>query len=1470
MTIVNKPKSSKSKKSSSRQSDKPKKPRTKKMTSRTASLSRVPPAEDPNKISVDNGRGGAIYCRSQKSKPFAQKDLVVNDGIAPPQRILFPPEKICMDWQQTLSVGVGLQNLGNTCFLNSTLQCLTYTPPLANYMLTLEHTRSCRVEGFCMMCTMEAHVNQVLCCSSNAIKPTSVINGLKRIGKHFHYGSQEDAHEFLCFTVDALQKACLNGSTKLDISSQATTLIYQIFGGYLRSRVKCLNCKAVSDTYEPFLDITLDIEAVTSVTKALEQFVKPEQLDGENSYKCSKCKKMVSASKRYTIHRASNVLTISLKRFANFTGGKINKDVKYPEYLDLRAYMSQSIGEPLIYALYAVLVHSGFNCNAGHYICYIKAANGHWYRMNDASVEVSDIKSVLNQQAYVLFYIRRYDLTLGERAFYLPAPTYPRSFLGQRGTNSKQAGFMGPRLPPHMVKNSSHLNGNGPLKEDPNTGGVTLKRPSSAPPTACVQNWAITRPSITDPSKNQKITISIHNKLPARQTVSQPDCLSSAAEDEDPSKPVPSSTVTNPSAAESTSNISAVSVVANVSRQEVPDEIFGEPVVNGNPKLSSDSTVLYSAESSGKAEETKGLFKRNCNVVPSNGILIGKVVHTLQNSHASCQTAEERSQLELPKNDLLNGAISLDNESEENGLKPDDSTCQVQPVEPSETFFSKTNGLLDTMPPALSPVPQEISLGSLTYGQRNSVSEGISVPGPQKPCEKDALGDTVVMEALFKYEESRKIPSNFNCDAENPLTQSNIETISAKDVAESIITKADNAHPNINGQHKVRKKSLNAEDVIFGQYASGDGRHIPRSISKEISKEIKRSPESKDKLGHTASTKANVECSSKKLTSLDTTNKCQDIKDISNNYVEIPPVNDSSITKLDQVLERQFSRENEGLNNKKSEEDKHRKRYKRKIHDSEKTEHYRKKREKLDNDEKEKQTRTKPDEHSHRRRCSPSVEANKQNRHKQDYPNENKYRSFHGERNSPTKSSGKYSHYRSRSRDRSELGKDRYYHSKADRTWNQDRYYQDQLQRREKCRYYSDYYFCQAPRDSRDRKSSHCDKDFDKSSQANNRSHKDYHCKSRGPPNALSREEDAHHFSSHRANLHHSSVPQQQPEKYSRERHTFPLVSAQSHFEDSSRENEKEKIRNGKRKYSHAEESGSEIEKKCRKIDDQRLKKYKKVKKKKKSKDKHREKDYKLYDMDFFVLRFDNDNRKRKKKKKKKKHIRKLKGLLEYLDPRFQKKTQEKEDSCPPDDSLCEQYRNQGSKQPYKEGKPSGAGENNKYSSITSSEHVKENECNSSAVIPLSVPPQLFTASKHSTTQCQVRELEWSLGQRNCRWCERLGQNGTVVTPFGARRVPGRGAGAAAASGALTDRQRGASGHPVLHVQNCLPVKGKGISQSCIPSSVSQRCMVPSSDKMGWTAPPGSQADQHLNVQLLTVPFKKTRKQKTVFVAVMD
>ncbi|TNN64866.1 Ubiquitin carboxyl-terminal hydrolase 36 [Liparis tanakae] len=337
------------------------------------------------------------------------------DGIPAPQKMLFSGNRLTLKWERVYRVGAGLHNLGNTCFLNSTVQCLTYTPPLANYLLSKEHSRACHQSGFCMICIMQNHIIQAFANTGNAIKPVSFIRDLKskttsflqpEIARHFRFGSQEDAHEFLRYTIDAMQKTCLNGYPKLDRQTQATTLVHQIFGGYLRSRVKCSICKSVSDTYDPYLDIALEIRQAANIVRALEQFVKPDVLCGENAYMCAKCKKKVPATKRFTVHRTSNVLTLSLKRFANFSGGKITKDVGYPEFLNIRPYMSQTSGDPVMYGLYAVLVHSGYSCHAGHYYCYVKASNGQWYQMNDSMVHSSNIKVVLNQQAYVLFYLR--------------------------------------------------------------------------------------------------------------------------------------------------------------------------------------------------------------------------------------------------------------------------------------------------------------------------------------------------------------------------------------------------------------------------------------------------------------------------------------------------------------------------------------------------------------------------------------------------------------------------------------------------------------------------------------------------------------------------------------------------------------------------------------------------------------------------------------------------------------------------------------------------------------------------------------------------------------------------------------------------------------------------------------------------------------------------------------------------------
>uniref|UniRef100_A0A7N0V138 USP domain-containing protein n=1 Tax=Kalanchoe fedtschenkoi TaxID=63787 RepID=A0A7N0V138_KALFE len=116
-----------------------------------------------------------------------------------------------------------------------------------------------------------------------------------------------------------MQSICLEGlggEKKVNSKMQETTFVQHTFGGCLRSKVKCLNCRHVSERYENIMDLTLEIYGwVESLEDALTQFTTPEDLDGENMYRCGRCAAYVRARKQLSIHEAPNILTIVLKRF---------------------------------------------------------------------------------------------------------------------------------------------------------------------------------------------------------------------------------------------------------------------------------------------------------------------------------------------------------------------------------------------------------------------------------------------------------------------------------------------------------------------------------------------------------------------------------------------------------------------------------------------------------------------------------------------------------------------------------------------------------------------------------------------------------------------------------------------------------------------------------------------------------------------------------------------------------------------------------------------------------------------------------------------------------------------------------------------------------------------------------------------------------------------------------------------------
>eukprot|EP00126_Sphaerothecum_destruens_P015104 Sdes_comp9021_c0_seq1m441 len=175
------------------------------------------------------------------------------------------------------------------------------------------------------------------------MRPSNIVQNLKSISRRFVFGRQEDSHEFLRYFIDALVGSCLKGLEKgLDPRTKETTLIHAIFGGYLRSEVKCLSCQYTSHTYESMLDLSVDIKNCISIEEALKRFVKPEQLIKGNMYKCERCKKKVNAEKRYNLHRTPNVLTLHLKRFDHLGGfgGKLGKFIEFGETLDVSSFIS--------------------------------------------------------------------------------------------------------------------------------------------------------------------------------------------------------------------------------------------------------------------------------------------------------------------------------------------------------------------------------------------------------------------------------------------------------------------------------------------------------------------------------------------------------------------------------------------------------------------------------------------------------------------------------------------------------------------------------------------------------------------------------------------------------------------------------------------------------------------------------------------------------------------------------------------------------------------------------------------------------------------------------------------------------------------------------------------------------------------------------------------------------------------------
>ncbi|KAK6151600.1 hypothetical protein DH2020_014235 [Rehmannia glutinosa] len=225
----------------------------------------------------------------------------------------------------------------------------------------------------------------------------------------FRNARQEDAHEYMVNLLESMHKCCLpSGVPSESPGAYEKSLVHKIFGGRLRSQVKCMQCSFCSNKFDPFLDLSLEIVKADSLLKALAHFTTKEQLDGgAKQYQCQQCKQKVRALKQLTIHKAPYVLAVHLKRFGSHAPGqKIDKKIAFGPTLDLKPFVTGPYDGDLNYTLYGVLVHAGWSTHSGHYYCFVRTSSGMWYSLDDNQVVQVNERKVLEQKAYMLFYVR--------------------------------------------------------------------------------------------------------------------------------------------------------------------------------------------------------------------------------------------------------------------------------------------------------------------------------------------------------------------------------------------------------------------------------------------------------------------------------------------------------------------------------------------------------------------------------------------------------------------------------------------------------------------------------------------------------------------------------------------------------------------------------------------------------------------------------------------------------------------------------------------------------------------------------------------------------------------------------------------------------------------------------------------------------------------------------------------------------
>uniref|UniRef100_A0A0K3C8C0 ubiquitinyl hydrolase 1 n=1 Tax=Rhodotorula toruloides TaxID=5286 RepID=A0A0K3C8C0_RHOTO len=352
----------------------------------------------------------------------------------------------------------GLKNLGNTCYMNSTIQCLSAAIPFARYFTGGSYRKDINTVN--PLGTKGALANAVAeliralwAQQYHFLSPVTFREAICRVAPQFRGSDQHDAQEFLGFLLDGLHEDCnyvlkkpppieMTPDREHDLETlpaqvmserewqiykmRNDSFIVRLFQGQFRNQLRCLTCQKTSTTYNTFMPLSVPIPGGRGIHKVslmacLEAFVRDEVLDKDDAWHCPRCKKNRKAIKKLSLSKLPPILVIHLKRFS-FHGpfsDKLETQVQYPlAGLDLTNFLPPPLvdktGQPIypgppngyVYDLFGVTNHYG-NLSSGHYTAYVRSGK-EWNNIGDSKVTPCDPRVVESaKSAYILYYTLR-------------------------------------------------------------------------------------------------------------------------------------------------------------------------------------------------------------------------------------------------------------------------------------------------------------------------------------------------------------------------------------------------------------------------------------------------------------------------------------------------------------------------------------------------------------------------------------------------------------------------------------------------------------------------------------------------------------------------------------------------------------------------------------------------------------------------------------------------------------------------------------------------------------------------------------------------------------------------------------------------------------------------------------------------------------------------------------------------------